>query len=187
MRFFSPCTTVPLYLSAAKPMIFRLQETMEKRSLPLLLMEVLLLIDIPGIGKKNDLLVVRRGFALNHLLPHRKALVVTPNVRKRYAEQIKQRALEKESEKQLQSSLFTALGGKVIHLTAKANKVGKLYAAISESAVADAIKREHNMDVSVTTITVPEPIKKTGSHVVQLTVGVQSIPLTVEVRAEKES
>lgn len=158
---------------------------MKKRSLSPLLMEVLLLIDIPGIGKKNDLLVVRRGFALNHLLPNRKALVVTPNVRKRYAEQIKQRALEKESERQLQSSLFLALGGKVIHLTAKANKTGKLYAAIAESAVADAIKKEHNTDVPVTTITVPEPIKKIGSHVIQLTVGAQSIPLTVEVKGEK--
>jgi ribosomal protein L9 len=54
-------------------------------------MEVLLLTDIPGIGRRSDVIVVGNGFALNHLLPSRKALVVTPNVRRRYAEQIKKR------------------------------------------------------------------------------------------------
>ena len=55
-------------------------------------MEVLLLQDIPGIGKKDDLLIVKEGYALNNLLPYRKALVATPTVRKRYADQIRGRA-----------------------------------------------------------------------------------------------
>lgn len=148
-------------------------------------MEVLLLTDIPGIGKKNDLLVVRSGFALNHLLPSRKALVVTPNVRKRYAEQIRQRALEKEGERQLQSSFFTALGDKVVHLIARANKMGKLYAAVSASAVADAIKKEYSMEIPAAAIIIPEPIKTTGFHSLQLTIGMQSITINVEVKKEE--
>lgn len=150
-------------------------------------MEVLLLTDIPGIGKKNDLLVVRSGFALNHLLPNRKALVVTPNVRKRYAEQIKQRALEKENEKQLQSSLSAALGGKVVHMTAKTNKAGKLYAAMTESAIADAIKTEYATDVPASAISIPEPMKSTGSHPIKITIGTQSITINVEVKTEVET
>lgn len=149
-------------------------------------MEVLLLTDIPGIGKKNDLLVVKSGFALNHLLPARKALVVTPNVRKRYAEQIKVRALEREHEKELQTSLSTALSGKVVHIAAKVTKTGKLYAAVSESTIADALKKEYTMDVAATGIVIPEPIKTVGMHTVQLTVGTQTIKLSVDVKALAE-
>ncbi len=104
-------------------------------------MEVLLLTDIQGIGKKNDLLVVKSGFALNHLLPERKALVVTPNVRKRYAEVIKKRAIERENERQVQASIASALTGKVLHLKAKASKAGKLYAAVSEAQIVEALNR----------------------------------------------
>ncbi len=150
-------------------------------------MEVLLLTDILGIGKKNDLIVVKSGFALNHLLPSRKALVVTPNVRKRYAEQIKQRALEREQERQLQSSLSIALGGKVIHLTGKVSKTGKLYAAISPAAISEAIKKEHATEIPESSVKISAPIKTLGKHSVQLTVGAQVITMDVEVVKEGET
>lgn len=149
-------------------------------------MEVLLLTDILGIGKKNDLIVVRSGFALNHLLPSRKALVVTPNVRKRYAEQIKQRAMEREQERQLQSSLSIALGGKVVHLSGKVSKTGKLYAAISPAAISEAIKKEHATEIPEGSIKIPTPIKTLGKSTVQLTVGTQTISMEIDVSKEEE-
>lgn len=150
-------------------------------------MEVLLLTDIPGIGKKNDLLVVKNGFALNHLLPARKALVVTPNVRKRYAEQIKQRALERETERELLTSLSTAIGNKTIHITAKASKAGKLYAAITEAAIASTLKTEYSVDLPESAVTIDQPIKSIGKHTVMISLGAQSQQLKVEVKPETET
>ncbi len=148
-------------------------------------MEVLLLTNISGIGQKNDLIVVKSGFALNFLLPNRKALVVTPSVRKRYAEQIKNRALEREKERELQTSLSTALGGKTVHIEANASKAGKLYAAIHEALISEAIKREHMIDIAVGSIAIPKAIKTVGLHDVDLTVGTQSIQLKVEVKPQE--
>ncbi len=165
-------------------MIFRLQmaQCPRESKRP---MEVLLLTDIAGIGKKNDLIVVKSGFALNHLLPNRKALVVTPNVRKRYAEQIKQRALERDQEKQLQTSLQTALGGKIVRISASVSPTGKLYAAVSDDAICDAIKKQYSTDVSPRFVSIPSPIKTVGNHMIRLTIGAQSVELTVEVTNEK--
>jgi len=148
-------------------------------------MEVLLLQDIPGVGKKNDLLVVKSGFALNHLLPLRKALVVTPNVRRRYAEQIKQRALEKEHEKQLLSSVSSALAGKTVHITAKTTKTGKLYAAVAVEQIVDAMKNEHAISLAPESIVISAPIKTLGTHAVSITVGSQTQTVNVEVTGEK--
>ena len=92
-----------------------------------------------GIGKKNDLLIVGDGYALNYLLPHRKALVATPTVRKRYADQIRKRAEEKERERNLRANAAQALAGKSVTISRKASKVGKLYAAVSESQIAEAV------------------------------------------------
>src|SRR3989344_2056506 len=103
-------------------------------------MELLLLDDIPGVGKKNDLVIVGDGFALNHLLPKRKALVATPNVRRRYADQIKRRALEKETERSMKVAALQAVDQKSVSLKAKATKTGKLYGAITENMILAALK-----------------------------------------------
>lgn len=150
-------------------------------------MEVLLLSDISGIGKKNDLIVVASGFALNHLLPSRKAIVVTPNVRKQYAEHIKRRALEREQERQLLISVSSAVGGKVVHISAKAAKTGKLYASVTEDMIKDALMSEYGIDVPVSAITLKEHIKTPGTHTATLTVGAQSSSsLTIDVKADIE-
>ena len=90
-------------------------------------MEILLLQDVTGVGKKNDLLVVGDGYALNYLLPHRKALVATPTVRKRYADQIRKRAEEKEQERALRANAAAALSGKSVTFTKKMTKTGLVF------------------------------------------------------------
>jgi large subunit ribosomal protein L9 len=148
-------------------------------------MEVLLLQDIPGVGKKNDLLIVKSGYALNHLLPLRKALVVTPNVRRRFAEQIKQRALEKEHEKQLLGSITSVLTGITLHFTAKATKTGKLYAAISEDKIVESLKKDHAINLTAEAVKISKPIKTVGTHSVTISIGTQMNNVSIEVKAEE--
>ena len=94
-------------------------------------MELLLLEDIPGVGQQHDIIVVRNGFALNNLLPRRRAIVATPTVRRRYEEQIRKRAEEKAQEIALARSAASVLLEKSLVFTRKATDAGKLYAAVS--------------------------------------------------------
>lgn len=148
-------------------------------------MELLLLQDIKGIGRKNDLVVVGDGYALNNLLPLRTALVATPVVRRRYAEHIKRRAEEKEREKAVQSSAVAAVSGKTIIFTKKATKTGKLYAAITEESIVEALKTQLSLEISPDAVTLDEHIKAVGSHTVHIQLGNSSAPLTINVEAEK--
>ena len=149
-------------------------------------MEVLLLTDIPGVGRKTDLIVVASGYALNHLLPQRKAIVVTPNVRRQYAEQMKHRALEREKERELQVSLANAVSGKIVRITAKAGKAGKLYAAVSEQMIVDALMTQFGINIPAKAIAIKDHIKNTGNHIVMLTIGAQSSELTIDVKTQDE-
>jgi large subunit ribosomal protein L9 len=148
-------------------------------------MEVLLLQDINGIGKKNDLLLVGDGYALNFLLPRRAALVATPLVRKRYADLIRRRAEERENEKSAQTNAVKAVAGKSVTFIRKVTKTGKLYAAINESAIVEALKAQLSMELPEDAILLDEPIKTTGSHAVQLKIADQTVNLNVVVEAEK--
>jgi large subunit ribosomal protein L9 len=147
------------------------------------IMEILLLEDIYGVGKKNDLLVVGDGYALNFLLPQRKALVATPTVRKRYAEQIKKRAEEKELEKQSRASAAAAVAGKTVTFAKKATKTGKLYAAITEEQIAEALKDQLSLSVAPSAIVIAEHIKAVGTFTVQVKAGDTEQPLSVVVTA----
>ncbi len=150
-------------------------------------MEVLLLTDIPGIGRRSDVIVVGNGFALNHLLPSRKALVVTPNVRRRYAEQIKKRAIERDGEKSMQLSTISMLKDKSVSLTKKASKTGKLYAAVTEKMIAAALASQLNITVSEGHINLEKSIKSTGKHIVTVKMGEQTATITVEVKGDAKA
>ena len=148
-------------------------------------MEILLLEDIVGIGKKNDLLVVGDGYALNCLLPKRAALVATPLVRKRYADLIRTRAEEREKERQVQAGMVKELSGKTVLFKRKASKVGKLYAAITEDAIAQALGEQHKLKVTESAIEIPSHIKSVGTFQVSIAMAGQALPVTVVVEAEK--
>jgi len=149
-------------------------------------MEILLLEDVNGIGKKNDLLVVGDGFALNCLLPQRKALVATPTVRKRYADQIKKRAVEKDQERQVQQNIAGALAGKTLVFIRKAAKGGKLYASVTEKDISTALKEQLSIDtISADDVRMTEHLKTTGNTQIQVKVGDQLFPVSVSVQAEQ--
>lgn len=148
-------------------------------------MEVLLLQDIQGIGKKNDLLLVGDGYALNCLLPRKMAIVATPVVRRRFADDIKRRAEEKEQERQQQESVAGELQGKKVKFTRKVTKTGKLYAAITEDAIAEALKEQLKLDVAAENINIPEHIKSVGTHPVTVQLASQKLPLSVVVDKEE--
>ncbi len=147
-------------------------------------MEVLLLQDIPGVGKKSDLIVVGDGFALNFLLPRRAALVATPLVRKRYADLIRRRAEEREVEKSAKSTAAAILSGKGITIVKKATKTGKLYAGITEEHLLQEFQKQLGVHVKEDDIDLPEYIKAIGPHQVSVKMGDQTVRVTVKVEAE---
>ncbi len=148
------------------------------------MMEVLLLEDITGIGKKNDLLVVREGYALNCLLPHRRAIIATPTVRRRYAEQIRKRAVEKQTEMMMKKDAAASLAGIEVSFERKATKTGKLYAAITEKNIVEALKAQSKMEIPEESITIADPIKALGNFQVTVKLADQDQSLKIVVKAE---
>ena len=139
--------------------------------------QVVLNQDVLSLGKDGDLVEVAPGYARNFLLPHGKALAVTPAVLKQVEHRkIKQAELEatkKQEAIDFQTALVT-----IGRFTVKkqVGEDGVLFGTVTNGDVAEAIQEATKKEIDRRDINVPE-IHGTGKYKVQ-------IKLHTEVTAE---
>ncbi len=145
-------------------------------------MKVILLVDVKGTGKKNDVLNVSDGFARNFLFPKRWAVEASPAAVKEIE---RKQAVEEKLEQERKAEALekaAALRGKVINLTAKGGAQGRLYGSITSQEIADALKAQHGIEVDKRKIEC-EAIRQAGD--VDVTVWVYSgITTTMKVHVD---
>ncbi len=149
-------------------------------------MKVVLTQDVPGTGKKNQVVTVSDGYARNYLFPRKWAREATEAAvreidRKNEAERAKEMERVAAAEK-----LAGELRDKVILLHAKCGEKGRLYGSITSQEVADALKEQHHTDIDKRKIELPEPIRTVGESVASVTIypGIK-VPMTVKVEPIK--
>ena len=145
-------------------------------------MKVILLADVKGIGKKDEILNVSDGYARNFLFPKKWAVEATAGAtkeveRKRAAEaarEAERRAAAEEKAKQLK--------GQAVTLTVKCGDKGRLYGSVTSAEIAEALEKQHGVKVDKRKIDLPEPVRQVGD--VQITVWLYSgvtTPMTLHV------
>ena len=124
-------------------------------------MKVILLCDVKGTGKKDDVLNVSDGFARNYLFPRKWAVEATPGaVKEIERKRANEERLERERREAAQK-LADSLRGKVITLKVKCGSQGRLYGSITSQEIAAALKEQHGVDVDKRKIEC-EPIRQVG-------------------------
>jgi large subunit ribosomal protein L9 len=80
---------------------------------------------------------------------------------------------KKDAARELQESqqLATKLDGKEIEVKGKVSTEGKLYAAIGQKAIADAIKKQLKVDVPSDRVAIAKPLKEVGESSVAIRFG----------------
>ena len=146
-------------------------------------MKVILTKDVQNLGSAGDIKDVANGYARNFLIPGGYVTVVTKDIVKQ-SEKIKQKN-KKQAEEGLKTAeeLSRKIEGMSITVKAKADKSGKLYAAIKEEEVLKVIMDEGLKNIDKSKIIFKEPIKEIGEHeiIVNLNHGLESrLNLTVE-------
>ena len=72
-------------------------------------MEIILKQDVPHLGHKDDVVVVKNGYATNYLIPQGFAIMATPSAKKVHAENLRQRA-HKEAKLRADAEALAAKG-----------------------------------------------------------------------------
>lgn len=131
-------------------------------------MKVILLCDVKGTGKKDDIINVSDGYARNFLFPRKWAAEATPGAvkeieRKRAAEA----KLEAERRAEAQKTA-DSLKGKTVVLKVKCGEKGRLYGSITSQEIADALKAQHNVEIDKRKIEC-EKVPQVGEYPITLT------------------
>lgn len=110
-------------------------------------MKVILLQDVKGVGKKDQIVNASDGYARNFLFPQKLAVEATPGAVKGI-EKMRKAEAEREAERRAQA-MTTAEGlrGKVISMTVKTGSQGRLYGSITSAEVAAELKKQHGVDI----------------------------------------
>ncbi|MDD6041301.1 MAG: 50S ribosomal protein L9 [Clostridia bacterium] len=146
-------------------------------------MKVILLCDVKGSGKKDDIINVSDGYARNFLFPKKWAVEATPGAVKEIE---RKRAAEEKLEREHRAAaeeLARQLKDKLIILKVKCGGQGRLYGRITSAEIAAALKEQHGVDVDKRKIEC-EDIRQVGETAitVSLYTGVKT-PMKVRVEA----
>ena len=130
--------------------------------------KVILTETIKGIGKKDEIIEVKDGYANNFLLNKNKAVLATPeNINKL---QKKNEKIEKNHARDVKEAneLKNILAKKEVVLKVKAGKNGKVFGSIGAKEIAEAIKEQLNIEIDKKKISSNTRVKDLGLHIVEL-------------------
>jgi large subunit ribosomal protein L9 len=147
-------------------------------------MKVILLTDIPKVGKRYEVKDFKEGYAQNVLLAKGLAELATPHALSRLADKKEKMNKEKENEVKSFQELVSALNDMHIVIKAKANEKGHLFKAISAHDISKAIKEQFHRDVSEDIFVVPS-IKELGAHAINLKKGDKIGKCEITIEAQK--
>jgi len=149
-------------------------------------MKVILLQDVRGTGRKDEIKEVSDGFARNFLIPGKLAVVATAGVLKNYSGKMKARENAKNKELEKYQKTAEELSSAVLNFKMKTGGKGKTFGSVSASEIQKAL-REKGYNVQKDWLELEENIKTTGEKVVGLNLpqGVKT-KIRIKIEGEKE-
>ena len=127
-------------------------------------MEIILKQDVNNLGSKDDVVVVKNGYARNFLIPQGFAMLATPSAKKVLAENIKQRAHKEAKIKTEAEKIAAKMTGLKLTIGAKTSSTGKIFGSVNTIQIAEALQ-EKGFEIDRKNIRMQEDqIKEVGEY-----------------------
>ena len=148
-------------------------------------MKIILLKDIPKVGRKYDVKDISDGYAVNLLIPKGDAIAATPDAVKRMESEKTKLEGERKLHQELLLKNINELSGVTINMQEKANEKGHLFASIHKAELIPAIEKQTRLQVGEEFIILDKPIKEVGEHEIEVKAAGKSVKFTLSVEAKK--
>ena len=110
-------------------------------------MKVILLQDVKGVGKKDQVVNASDGYARNFLFPQKLAVEATPGAMKGI-EKMRKAEADREAERRAKATATAEnLRGKVVSMTVKTGSQGRLYGSITSAEISAELKKQHGVEI----------------------------------------
>jgi large subunit ribosomal protein L9 len=125
-------------------------------------MKVILLENVKGVGKKDDIINANDGYARNYLLP--KKLAVEANAKNLANLKSKQssNAFRRNEDKKKAEEIKEKIEKIFLKIEVKAGENGKIFGGVTSKEISDELKKQYNIEVDKKKIELKETIKTIG-------------------------
>jgi len=124
-------------------------------------MEIILLEDIGGLGKRGSAVRVADGYARNFLIPRKKAIEAVGNARAVFKDRERARVALEAKQRQAAEGLRDELVRLSLQFSVEAGEEDQLYGSVSAHEIQDALKAK-GYTVERKSVRLMEPIKSLG-------------------------
>ncbi len=131
-------------------------------------MKVVLLQDVKGQGKRDQLIEVSDGYARNFLLPRKLAIEADAKVMNEIRNKEEARQYRVAEEQKAAKALAARLSSVTLKIRCASGADGKLYGAVTAKDVADALEKDTGITVDKRKLTLSEPIRSYGMYTAEV-------------------
>lgn len=131
-------------------------------------MKVILLADVKGVGKKEQIINVSEGYAKNFLFPKNLAVEANAGNMKKLDNKHKLEAQQAQEALDAAKAMAEKLEALSINIKVKIGNNGKLFGAVTNKEISAALKEQHGVDIDKKKIVLNDAIKTTGEKEVSV-------------------
>jgi len=125
---------------------------------------------VEHLGKQGDVVEVKRGYAVNYLIPQGLATLATEH-HQRMVEKHRARLLEIQAARLAGlRALADTLSRQSVTIEANANEEGHLYGSVGAPEIVTALKR-NNVTITADQVRLQGPLKELGLYTVKIHLG----------------
>lgn len=149
-------------------------------------MKVILLEDVKGVGKKDQIIDANDGYAKNFLLPKKLAVLADKNNLTKMDNIKKIEDAKKQEEYDNALALGKEIESKTLKINVKLGSNGKLFGTVTNKEIASALKEQSNIEIDKKKIILSIPIKTLGEKEVTVKLHPKvSVTLKIAINEQK--
>ena len=125
--------------------------------------KIILLEDVPNIGRAGDIVAVTEGYARNMLIPQTKAALATTQSEKTLQEKKMRAAKISQTQLAILQSQADSLRNTELFITARLKDGEQIYGQIKPAQIIKALNEQANLNLTAKSISLAEPITSIGT------------------------
>ena len=131
-------------------------------------MKVILLENVKGVGKKDEIINANDGYARNFLFPKNLAIEANSTNLSKLKSKQDSASFKKSEEKKNAEEMKEKLSKIVLKINVKAGENGKIFGGVKAKEISEQLKKQYNYNIDKKKIDIKETIKTIGMFTIDL-------------------
>ena len=131
-------------------------------------MKVILLDNIKGVGKKDEIINASDGYARNFLFPKKLAVEANNENMNKLKAKKQSEQHKKDVEKEQAQKIAKELDDTILTIKVKAGDNGKIFGGVTSKEISEELKKQNKIDIDKKKIALSENIKNLGTFSVNV-------------------